>query len=152
MELHESDLTLQSNPCNKTGIEAICVLSPDSICCRDVPREYIPFTNGELIKQGNSAILSFNIEFQDEVEKFIFERIRADLVRNPGKMIKPMREPEEGYDISLFFDENMVKTMDERNAVVTYLKEMPDKMRRVCSGGKMTIGNLVRKNAKEFIK
>ncbi|MHA2233007.1 MAG: hypothetical protein ACXAB4_10985 [Candidatus Hodarchaeales archaeon] len=155
MPLNESHLTLKEiDTRGMTGIETICIFSPDSEFCKDMKRETIPFSlkeaSGELIRHGNSAILSLKLNFSDEVEKFIFERIRFDLVRNPSSQIKPLREPEEGFHISIFLDATMVKTLEQRKRLLEYVNAFPDKMKQAITRGKMRISNLVRKEAADF--
>ena len=155
MQLNESHLTLKDiDTRGKTGIDMICVLSPDSEFCKGIPRETIAFqlkeASGELIRHGNSAILSLKLNFSDEVEKFVFERIRFELVRNPSSQIKPLRDPEEGFHISFFLDVNMVKTLDQRKNFVEYVNTFPDMMRQATTRGKMRLSDLIRKEAASF--
>ncbi len=154
MPLTESNLLLQSISCDKTGYDAFCVICPECECCDKVTRKTIPFNipggRGELITHGNSAIISLKLTFNDVVEEFIFERIRVELTRNPGSLIKPIREPEEGFHISFFLEEGMVRERNQRQSLLKYLEIFPDAMRQVLSRGKMTINNFVRKQAKEL--
>ena len=150
MLLSEDDLKLQHINCKKQGIESICIFSPDSECCKHIPRETIEFEYGRLIKHGNSAILSIKLEFNDEVERFIFERIRMELVRTPSDLIKPLRQPEEGYDLSLFFDENMTKSFEQRQQIIRFVQTLPEHMRQICTNGKMVINNYIRKQSSNF--
>ncbi len=147
MTLKESDLQLRSVDCVTGAVEPICVLDPDHECCMDVLREEIPFKDGLLIKQGNSAIVSLKLQFGDPVEEFIFERIRTDLWRNPGAKIKVIREPEEGYHISFFLNIEMVKTLEQRNALIEYWSDFGVNMRRILTDGKMVINKYVRSRA-----
>lgn len=147
MPLKESDLTLRPLDCKIGGMEPICILDPDHPCCEDVPRSEIMFEQGQLIKQGNSAIVSLKLHFNDPVEKFIFERIRNDLWRNPGSRVKVIREPEEGYDISFFLNTEMVNTVEQRETLITYWTDFNIKMRQFLTDGKMVINKFVRSRA-----
>lgn len=147
MPLVESDLTLISLDCKKAAVEPICVLDPDHECCESIPRETIKFENGELIKHGNSAIVSLKLQFGDPVEQFIFDRIRLELWRNPGPHVKIIREPEVGYDISFFLNTEMVKTKDQRQSLIDYWAEFGRNMRRILTDGKMVINKYVRSRA-----
>ncbi|MHA2494500.1 MAG: hypothetical protein ACXAEI_03345 [Candidatus Hodarchaeales archaeon] len=155
MELNESHLTLREiDTGGRTGIDTICVFSPDSEFCKHIPRETIVFelkkASGELIRHGNSAILSLKLSFSDEVEKFVFERIRVELIRSPSSQIKPLREPEESFDISFFLDVDMVETLDQRKKLLEYVNAFPDKMRQATTRGKMRLTNLIRNEAASF--
>jgi hypothetical protein len=155
MELNESHLILKEiDTGGRTGIDTICVFSPDSEFCKHIPRETIAFqlkkASGELIRHGNSAILSLKLSFSDEVEKFVFERIRVELVRSPSSQIKPLREPEEGFDISFFLDVDMVESLDQRKKLVEYINAFPDKMRHATTRGKMRLSDLIRNEAASF--
>ena len=147
MALKESDLQLRSVDCVTGAVEPICVLDPENECCMDVPREEIPFNNGLLVKQGNSAIVSLKLQFSDPVEEFIFDRIRTDLWRNPGSKLKVIREPEEGYQMSFFLNVEMVKTPEQRNALIEYWRDFGVNMRRILTDGKMVINKYVRSRA-----
>ncbi len=156
MELNESHLILKEiDTKGQTGIDTICVFSPDSEFCKHIPREKINFqlkdVNGELIRHGNSAILSLKLNFNDEVEKFIFERIRLELVRNPTSQIKPLREQEQNFHISFFLDVDMVQTFDQRKKFLEYINSFPDRMRQATTRGKMRLSDLIRKEAANFI-
>ncbi|MFX1515817.1 MAG: hypothetical protein ACFFC6_05865 [Promethearchaeota archaeon] len=147
MPLKESDLVLRPLDCKIGGMEPICILEPDHPCCQDVPRKEIMFENGQLIKQGNSAIVSLKLHFNDPVEQFIFERIRNDLWRNPGTRVKVIREPEEGYDISFFLNTELVRTVEQRETLIDYWEKFSTNMRRILTDGKMVINKYVRSHA-----
>ncbi|MFX0114641.1 MAG: hypothetical protein ACFFB3_08840 [Candidatus Hodarchaeota archaeon] len=155
MELNESHLVLKEiDTGGRTGIDTICVFSPDSEFCKHIRREKIDFqlkeASGQLIRHGNSAILSLKLNFSDDVEKFVFERIRVELVRNPSSQIKLLREPEEGFHVSFFLDVNMVKILDQRKKLLEYVNTFPDKMREATTRGKMRLSDLIRKEAVQF--
>lgn len=147
MPLIESDLELQPLDCGIGGAEPICILDPDHECCKDIPREVVSFENGELIKQGNSAIVSLKLKLNDPVEQFIFDRIRNELWRNPGSRVKVIREPEEGYEISFYLNTEMVKTQEQRQKLIEYWSEFARNMRRILTDGKMVINKYVRSRA-----
>lgn len=147
MPLEESDLVLRPLDCKIGGMEPICILQPDHPCCEDVPRQEIMFKGGQLIKQGNSAIVSLKLHFNDPVEQFIFERIRNDLWRNPGSRLKVIREPEEGYDISFFLNTEMVHTKEQREALMNYWSEFSRNLRQILTDGKMVFNKYVRDRA-----
>lgn len=133
--------------CDKRGVEPICVLCPDCDSCDMVPREIVSFKNGQLIKQGNSAIVSLKLNFYDAVEQFIFNRIRNELWRNPGSRLKVIREPEEGYQISFFLNTEMVKNVEQRKTLIEYWDSFSTNMRRILTDGKMVINKYVRSRA-----
>ncbi|NHJ00641.1 MAG: hypothetical protein EAX86_00805 [Candidatus Heimdallarchaeota archaeon] len=146
MPLKESDLVLQVVPC-QTGMEPICILDPDHPCCEKIRREELSFENGQLIKQGNSAIVSLKLAFNDPVEEFIFDRIRNELWRDPGSKIKVIREPEKGYDISFFLNTEMVTKREQREALLTYWEDFAVKMRKFQTDGKLVINKFIRSRA-----
>ena len=146
MNLKESDLALYEVPCT-TGMEPICILDPDHPCCENIEREQIEFTNGILIKKGNSAIVSLKLSFNDPVEEFIFDRIRNELWRDPGSQVKVIREPEEGYQISFFLNTEMVKTQEQREKLIAYWDGFSIKLRQILTDGKMVINKFVRSRA-----
>jgi hypothetical protein len=84
------------------------------------------------------------LQFNDPVEQFIFDRIRNELWRNPGSSVKVIREPEEGFDISFFLNMEMVKTTEQREALITYWEGFSGNLRRILTDGKMVIGKFVR--------
>ncbi len=147
MSLKESDLKLISLNCKKAAVEPICVLDPEHECCETIPREVIAFENGEMIKHGNSAIVSLKLHFSDPIEQFIFDRIRLELWRDPGSSIKVIREPEEGFDISFFLNTEMVKTTEQRQKLINYWSDFERNMRRILTDGKMVINKYVRSKA-----
>lgn len=147
MGLKESDLELHSVECGIGAVEPICVIDPEHECCMDIPREEIVFENGLLVKQGNSAIVSLKLHFSDPVEEFIFDRIRNDLWRNPGSKLKVIRQPEEGFNISFFLNIEMVKTLEQRKALIEYWSNFGVNMRRILTDGKMVINKYVRSRA-----
>lgn len=147
MPLKESDLKLHPIDCAKGAVEPICILDPGHECCMDIPREEIPFENGILVKQGNSAIVSLTLQFSDPVEEFIFDRIRNELWRDPGSKLKVIREPEEGYHISFFLNTEKVKTVEQRNELIGYWSNFEENMRRILTDGKMVINKYVRSRA-----
>jgi hypothetical protein len=147
LAIQESDLVLRPLNCKIGGMEPICILQPDHPCCEDVPRQEIMFEGGQLVKQGNSAIVSLKLHFNDPVEQFIFERIRNELFRNPGPRVKVIREPEEGYEISFFLNTEMVGTMEQRETLIKYWTDFSIKMRQVLTDGKMVINKFVRSRA-----
>ncbi|MHA1215497.1 MAG: hypothetical protein ACTSPG_09365 [Candidatus Hodarchaeales archaeon] len=146
MELKEADLILKPVQC-QTGMEPICVLDPEHPCCENVPREVIKFEHGEMVRQGNSAIVSLKLRFNDPVEEFIFDRIRNELFREPGSKVKVIRQPEEGFSISFFLNTEMVKTKDQREALIKYWSEFETKTRQVLTDGKMVFNKFVRARA-----
>lgn len=146
MPLSESDLVLRPIECD-IGVEPICVLCPDCEDCEKVPRNIISFENGQLIRQGNSAIVSLKLKFNDPVEEFIFDRIRNELWRNAGPRLKAIREPEEGYNISFFLNTEMVKTVEQRETLIKYWESFSRNMRRILTDGKMVINKYVRSRA-----
>ncbi|MFX0122870.1 MAG: hypothetical protein ACFFAE_04475 [Candidatus Hodarchaeota archaeon] len=147
MPLKESDLVLRPLDCKVGGMEPICILDPDHPCCADVPRKEIMFEGGQLVKQGNSAIVSLKLHFNDPVEEFIFDRIRNELWREAGSQLKVIREPEEGYQISFFLNTEMVKTVEQREALIDYWEKFSINMRRILTDGKMVINKYVRSQA-----
>lgn len=147
MSLLESNLELHSVTCDKTGVEPICVLCPDCECCDTVPREVTSFGNGQLIRQGNSAIVSLKLHFNDPVEQFTFDRIRNELWRDPGPRLKVIREPEEGYQISFFLNTEMVGTLEQRQAIIDYWFEFDRNIRQILTDGKMVFNKYVRSRA-----
>ncbi|MFX0014634.1 MAG: hypothetical protein ACFFB2_05765 [Promethearchaeota archaeon] len=149
MPLLESNLILRSVSCDKTGVEPICVLCPECEGCEWVSREIITFEEGQLIRQGNSAILSLTLHFNDPVEEFIFDRIRNELWRNAGARLKVIREPEEGYQISFFLNTEMVETVEQRKTLIDYWKKFSINMRRILTDGKMVINKYVRSKAED---
>lgn len=146
MPLKELELGLRPVPC-QTGMEPMCVLDPEHPCCAKIPREEIEFENGLLVKQGNSAIVSLKLSFNDPVEEFIFERIRNELWRDPGSKVKVIREPEEGFHISFFLTTEMVEKKEQREALINYWKEFAIKMRQFQTDGKLVINKFVRSRA-----
>ncbi len=146
MQLNESDLILYIVPCT-SGMEPICILDPDHPCCEEIKRETIEFENGMLIKQGNSAIVSLKLSFNDPVEEFIFERIQNELWREPGSKVKVIRKPEDGYQISFFLNTEMVETMDQREKLIEYWTDFAINIRQVLTDGKMVINKFVRDRA-----
>ncbi len=154
-QLKESHLILKDIPTGgKSGLETICVFSPNSEYCKDIPRQTIQFqvkgANGELICHGNSALLSLKLTIKEVVERFIFERIRTELIRRPSSQIKLLRDPEEGFDITFFLDVSMVQTLEQRRDIVQYINNFPEKMRGATTRGKMSINDFVRKQAEDF--
>lgn len=147
LPLLESNIILRSVRCDKTGVEPICVLCPDCECCDTVPREITSFENGQLIKQGNSAIISLKLHFNDPVEEFIFDRIRNELWRDAGSRLKVIREPEEGYQISFYLNTEMVTTVEQRETLIDYWEKFSTNMRRILTDGKMVINKYVRSRA-----
>jgi hypothetical protein len=125
-------------------MEPMCILDPDHPCCENIKRETVEFKNGLLIKQGNSAIVSLKLAFNDPVEEFIFDRIRNELWRNPGAHVKVIRSPEEGFQISFFLTIEMVKTKDQRQKLVTYWDDFAVNIRQVLTDGKMAVSKFVR--------
>ncbi|MFX1505160.1 MAG: hypothetical protein ACFFDC_03505 [Promethearchaeota archaeon] len=147
MPLKESDLVLRPLDCKVGGMEPICILDPDHPCCEDVPREEIMFEDGQLVKKGNSAIVSLKLHFNDPVEVFIFDRIRNELWRDAGSRLKVIREPEEGYQISFFLNTEMVANIEQRETLIDYWEKFSTEMRRVLTDGKMVINKYVRSKA-----
>lgn len=147
MPLEESNLILHPVSCDRRGVEPICVLCPESEECERVSREIILFENGQLIRQGNSAIVSLKLQFNDPVEEFIFDRIRNELWRNAGSRVKVIREPEEGYQISFFLNTEMVATTEQRATLIDYWEKFNINMRRILTDGKMVINKYVRSRA-----
>ncbi|MHA1976102.1 MAG: hypothetical protein ACW98F_03480 [Candidatus Hodarchaeales archaeon] len=143
MTLNESQLQLYPVPCT-SGMEPNCILDPDHPCCENIKRDTIEFKNGLLIKQGNSAIVSLKLAFNDPVEEFIFDRIRNELWRNPGSHVKVIRSPEEGYQISFFLTTEMVQTKDQREKLVAYWEDFAINIRQVLTDGKMAVNKFVR--------
>ena len=146
MSLRESDLELASIPCT-SGLEPICILDPEHPCCENIKKETIKFKNGVLVKQGNSAIVSLKLSFNDAVEEFIFDRIRNELYRKSGSSVKVIRNPEEGYQISFFLNIEMVKTQDQREQLITYWADFAINLRQALTDGKMVINKFVRNRA-----
>ena len=107
--------------------------------------EFLGYDREEVIEKWFGDFLS-----NDEVEKFVFERIRFELVRNPSSLIKPLREPEEGFHISFFLDVPMVETLEQRKKLLEYVNTFPEKMQQATTRGKMRLSNLVRKEATDF--
>ncbi len=150
MSLRESDLKLSPVPCT-SGMEPLCILDPEHPCCENIKKETIKFKNGILVKQGNSAIVSLKLSFNDPVEEFIFDRIRSELYREPGSRVKVIRIPEEGYQISFYLNVEMVKTQDQRDQLIAYWGEFQINLRQVLTDGKMVINKFVRNRA-EFCR
>jgi hypothetical protein len=146
MILKESDLKLYSVPCT-AGMEPMCILDPDHPCCAEIRREVIEFENGVLVKQGNSAIVSLRLSFNDPVEEFIFDRIRNELWREPGSAVKVIRNPEEGFHISFFLNTEMVSSQTQRENLIAYWSKFAINLRQILTDGKMVINKFVRNRA-----
>ena len=149
MSLRETDLILSSVPCT-SGMEPFCILDPEHPCCENIKRETIKFKNGILVKQGNSAIVSLALSFNDAVEEFIFDRVRNELHRNSGSQVKVIRNPEEGYQISFFLNIEMVKSKDQREQLITYWADFAINLRQALTDGKMVINKFVRNRAESL--
>ncbi|MHA1947291.1 MAG: hypothetical protein ACXAC6_06755 [Candidatus Hodarchaeales archaeon] len=149
MSLRESDLILSSVPCT-SGMEPFCILDPEHPCCENIKRETIKFKNGILVKQGNSAIVSLALTFNDAVEEFIFDRIRNELHRQSGSQVKVIRNPEEGYQISFFLNTEMVKSEDQRKQLIAYWADFAINLRQALTDGKMVINKFVRNRAESL--
>ena len=128
-------------------MEPLCILDPEHPCCENIKKDTIKFKNGILVKQGNTAIISLKLFFNDAVEEFIFDRIRNELYREPGSHVKVIRNPEEGYQISFFLNVEMVKTPEQREALIAYWKDFQINLRQVLTDGKMVINKFVRTRA-----
>jgi hypothetical protein len=149
LSLRESDLILSSVPCT-SGMEPFCILDPEHPCCENIKRETIKFKNGILVKQGNSAIVSLALTFNDAVEEFIFDRIRNELHRQSGSQVKVIRNPEEGYQISFFLNTEMVKSEDQRKQLIAYWADFAINLRQALTDGKMVINKFVRNRAESL--
>ena len=149
MSLRESDLILASVPC-ASGMEPLCVLDPEHPCCENIKRETIKFKNGILVKQGNSAIVSLKLSFNDAVEEFIFDRIRNELHRNSDSQVKVIRNPEKGYQISYFLNVEMVKSEDQRKRLIAYWADFAINLRQALTDGKMVINKFVRNRSESL--
>ncbi|MCK4848823.1 MAG: hypothetical protein KAT16_07370, partial [Candidatus Heimdallarchaeota archaeon] len=130
-----------------SGMEPLCILDPEHPCCENISKETIKFKNGILVKQGNSAIVSLKLSFNDAVEEFIFDRIQNELYREPGSCVKVIRNPEEGYQISFFLNIEMVKTQDQREQLIAYWADFAINLRQALTDGKMVINKFVRGRA-----
>ena len=131
-------------------MEPLCILDPEHPCCEEIRRETIKFKNGVLVKQGNSAIVSLNLAFNDAVEEFIFDRIRNELHRNSDSNVKVIRNPEEGYQISFFLNIEMVETQDQREKLIAYWADFSINLRQALTDGKMVINKFVRNRAESL--
>jgi hypothetical protein len=131
-------------------MEPLCILDPEHPCCENIKRETIKFKNGILVKQGNSAIVSLKLTFNDAVEEFIFDRIRNELHRNSGSQVKVIRNPEEGYQISYFLNVEMVKSEDQRKQLIAYWADFALNLRQALTDGKMVINKFVRSRAESL--
>ena len=149
LTLNESQLQLFPVPCTR-GMEPNCILDPDHPCCANIKRETIEFKNGLLVKQGNSAIVSLKLSFNDPVEEFIFDRIRNELHRNSGSLVKVIRNPEEGYQISFFLNVEMVKSEDQRKQLIAYWADFALNQRQALTDGKMVINKFFRNRAESL--
>ena len=76
-----------------------------------------------------------------------FERIRNELWREPGRKVKVIRTPEEGYNISFFLNTEMVKSKEQRDALIFYWTDFATHMRQILTDGKMVINKFVRNRA-----
>ena len=150
LSLRESDLILSSVPCT-SGMEPFCILDPEHPCCENIKRETIKFKNGILVKQGNSAIVSLALSFNDAVEEFIFDRIRNELHRKSSSQVKVIRNPEEGYQISFFLNIEMVKSKDQREQLIAYWADFAINLRQALTDGKMVINKFVRSRTETLI-
>ncbi|MFX0094115.1 MAG: hypothetical protein ACFFBD_20425 [Candidatus Hodarchaeota archaeon] len=154
MSLKESYLILDYIDCDKTGFDAFCVVCPDCEHCQEFIPKSISFEvrggKGKIFVFGNSAIISLKISFNDSIEEFIFDRIITELTRSPGSLIKPIKQAEEGYTISLFVEESMVRKKEDRQSIIDYLEEFPSTMREILSSGKITINEFIRQEAGKF--
>jgi hypothetical protein len=128
-------------------MEPMCILDPDHPCCVEIKREVIEFKDGLVVKQGNSAIVSLKLRFNDPVEEFIFERIRNELWREPGSAVKVIRNPEEGFQISFFLNTEMVSSPSQRQNLIAYWSEFSINLRQILTDGKMVINKFVRNRA-----
>lgn len=131
-------------------MEPLCILDPEHPCCENIKQETIKFKNGLLVKQGNSAIVSLKLSFNDAVEEFIFDRIRNELYRKSGSSVKVIRNPEEGYQISFFLNIEMVKTKDQREQLIAYWADFAINLRQGLTDGKMVINKFVRNRAESL--
>jgi len=139
--------TLERYHCRGKGIEFPCVFCEDE--CTEVKKEYMSFPNGTAIRTPNSTIIHMNLAFQDDVDKFIYSKLNAEIGRATRIV---MKETEKGYDVSFFIPYDNVKSESERKKVQVFLLAYRERIGALIVAGKSQINAWTRREARNLLQ
>jgi hypothetical protein len=146
-EVIDELLKLKKYICQHKGnIDFPCIFCDDCPDGINVPQIY-EFENGIGKKTINSSILSIKIPLQDEVERFLLRRLMSDM---GGRHKLIMKEPEDGYEISFFISDDIVRYEEERERIKTFILNFPDYLRMQITYGKSNLNKWIRQVSNEI--
>ena len=139
--------TLERYFCRGKGIEFPCVFCEDD--CTEVQKEHINFSNGTAIRTPNSSLIHMNLGFKDDMDKFLYSKIKGEIGR-ATRII--MKEVESGYDVSFFISYEDVKSEKARKKLQDFMLAYPEKVGSLVVGGKSQINMWTRKAANTLLQ
>ncbi len=146
-EVIDEVLKLKKYICQHKGnIDYPCIFCDDCPEGMNVPQVF-EFETGIGKKTINSSILSIRIPLQDEVERFLLRRLMSD-VGGRHKLI--MKEPEDGYEISFFISDDLVRYEEEKERVKNFILNFPDYLRMQITHGKSALNKWIRQVSNEI--
>ncbi|MFX0060973.1 MAG: hypothetical protein ACFFC7_02165 [Candidatus Hermodarchaeota archaeon] len=140
-QVYDEIYKLEEKICERTGTITPYILCPleEDCTCRKI--KTVNFENGKFQCAQNSAILSLKITFNDEIiDPFIFKRILTEIHRLESSKIRILKEPEEEYDITFYFDENK----PDRKWLEDFLNNFQERIRITLLKGKIGFNKIIR--------
>ncbi|MFX1534722.1 MAG: hypothetical protein ACFFDI_10910 [Promethearchaeota archaeon] len=140
-QIYDEIYKLEEKICERTGTITPYILCPleEDCTCRKI--KTINFEKGKFQCAQNSAMLSLKITFSDEIiDPFIFKRILTEIHRLESSKIRILKEPEEDYDITFYFDENK----PDRKWLEDFLNNFQERIRITLLQGKIGFNKIIR--------
>ncbi|MHA1168690.1 MAG: hypothetical protein ACTSRU_12760, partial [Candidatus Hodarchaeales archaeon] len=140
--------------CRLRGGEIICILNPDDCSCGIKDKIHkIPFENGEVIAAPNSLLISIKFTFKDEIEEFVFLRIRSYLAEQKNQPVSVLKKPvSDDYSITFFVHYDNTKVAGNPEKIIAFFNNFERNLAQAVVQGKMAINKFLRNFGAVFYK
>ncbi|MHA2298032.1 MAG: hypothetical protein ACXAEU_24010 [Candidatus Hodarchaeales archaeon] len=144
--------SLESFECRYRGGEAFCILNPDDCPCGIKDKMFsLPFENGEIIAAPNSILISLKFTFKEELEEFIFERMRSHLSEQKNQPVTVLKRPiSDDYSITFFVHYDQTKFPENHEKINFFFNNFQNNLAQTIVQGKMVMNKFMRKHGSVF--
>ncbi len=134
-------LDLQPHVCVIRGTDYPCIFCEKR--CDVGECKEIRVMRGKGLKTINSSMLSLNFEKRDAFEDYLISKLVRELTREKLNLVNP----EEGYDITLFFKQEDRWRKDE---IIVFILGLFDKVKTLMPEAKAVVNTWIRNKVKDF--
>ncbi|MFW9992692.1 MAG: hypothetical protein ACFFD4_11650 [Candidatus Odinarchaeota archaeon] len=146
--------SLESYQCRLRGGESFCILNPDDCPCGIKDKMYtVPFENGEVIAAPNAVLINVKLTFKEELDEFIFERIRSHLSEQKNQPVTVLKRPaSDEYSISFLVHYDQTKHQENHEKIETFFNNFQSNLAQTVVQGKMVFNKFLRQHGSSFYR